>query len=132
MKKGELTVHITDTLMNRYAKVSKDVNPIHLHKNIAMSMGLPNKIAHGMILMAYSTKLVSAFLLDGWFVNSHQTKLIFPVFLHDTIVIKLNVLKEINQTRAYKIIGINDSDIVVLQGKIVLQRLDRDEKKNTL
>src|SRR5690625_1156125 len=128
MKKGELTVHITDTLMNRYAKVSKDVNPIHLHKNIATSMGLPNKIAHGMILMAYSTKLVSAFLLDGWFVNSYQTKLVFPVFLHDTIVIKLILLAETDQTRAYKLIGINDSDVTVLQGKIVLQRVHRDNE----
>src|SRR5690625_2128756 len=132
MKKRELTVHITDTLMNRYAKVSKDVNRIHLHKNIAEKMGLPNKIVHGMILMAYSTKLVSAFLLDGWFINSHQTKLIFPVFLHETVVIKLNVLEETNQTRTYKILGINDSEVTVLQGKLVLQRLDRDEKKHML
>jgi len=128
MNKAELSVHITDTLINRYAKVSKDVNPIHLHENIAEKMGLPNKIAHGMILMAYSTKLVSAFLLDGWFVNSHQTKLIFPVFLHETVVIKLNVLEETDQTRTYKILGINDSDVTVLQGKLVLQRVHRDNE----
>lgn len=94
MNKVELNIHITDTLINRYAKVSKDVNPIHLHKNMARTMGLPNKVAHGMILMAYSTKLVSTFLLEGWFVKSHQAKLIFPVYLHDTIVIQLNMLKK--------------------------------------
>src|SRR5690625_1444817 len=128
MNKVELNIHITDTLINRYAKVSKDVNPIHLHKNMAKMMGLPNKVAHGMIVMAYSTKFVSSLLLDGWFVSSHDAKLIFPVFLHDTIVIKLNVLQKTDQTCAYKIIGINDSDVKVLQGKIVLQRLHRDNE----
>lgn len=128
MNKVELNIHITDTLINRYAKVSKDANPIHLHKNMAKTMGLLNKVAHGMILMAYSTKLVSTFLLEGWFVSSHDTKLIFPVYLHDTIVIQLNMLKKIDQTCAYKIIGINDSDVTVLQGKIVLQRLHRDNE----
>lgn len=128
MNRRELTIHVTENLINCYAEVSKDVNPIHLHKNSAKSMGLPNKIAHGMILMAYTTKLISTFIHEGWFVSAHQTKWIFPVFLHDTIVIKLDVLQETEQTRIYKITGSNDSESKVLQGKIVLQRIEKDRK----
>lgn len=123
MNNNELKVHISEVLINHYAKVSKDVNPIHLDKEKALAAGLPDKIAHGMLSMALSTKMVTPYLCKGWFVSSYEVKLSFPVFVDDTIVIKANLIKQTNYVHWYKIIGFNNLEKKILQGTIKLQKL---------
>jgi acyl dehydratase len=41
-------VRVPEDIGRRYAAVSGDVNPIHLHRLTARAMGLPRAIAHGM------------------------------------------------------------------------------------
>lgn len=42
---------IDQTLINRYAALSGDDNPVHLDRMVAQSLGLPDTIAHGMLLL---------------------------------------------------------------------------------
>jgi acyl dehydratase len=44
-------VTVTSELVDRYADVSGDHNPIHLDENVAARAGLPGRIAHGMLTM---------------------------------------------------------------------------------
>ncbi len=46
-------------LLKRYADASGDQNPIHQDEAFAVSVGLPNVIAHGMLTMALVSKYVS-------------------------------------------------------------------------
>ena len=48
-------------LLKRYADASGDQNPIHQNEEFAVSVGLPNVIAHGMLTMALVGKYVSDF-----------------------------------------------------------------------
>ena len=45
--------------LKRYADASGDQNPIHQDEAFAVSVGLPNVIAHGMLTMALVSKYVS-------------------------------------------------------------------------
>mgnify|MGYP006292872543 FL=1 len=45
----------------QYANASGDQNPIHQNEEFALSVGLPNVIAHGMLTMALVGKYVSDF-----------------------------------------------------------------------
>ena len=47
--------------LKRYADASGDQNPIHQNEEFAVSVGLPNVIAHGMLTMALVGKYVSDF-----------------------------------------------------------------------
>ena len=52
-------LRIPDDIGRRYAAVSGDVNPIHLHPLTAKAMGFPRAIAHGMWTGARSIAAVS-------------------------------------------------------------------------
>ena len=48
---SERTVTFTEDQIATYAEVSGDHNPIHLDDDFARSVGLPGRIAHGMLQM---------------------------------------------------------------------------------
>jgi acyl dehydratase len=56
----EKVFYINRALVKSYADASGDQNPIHQNEEFAVSVGLPNVIAHGMLTMA----LVGKFLTD--------------------------------------------------------------------
>jgi len=52
---------IDRSTLKSYADASGDQNPIHQNEEFAISVGLPNVIAHGMLTMALVGKYVSDF-----------------------------------------------------------------------
>ena len=57
----EQTFFIDRAMLKSYADASGDQNPIHQNEEFAVSVGLPNVIAHGMLTMALVGKYVSDF-----------------------------------------------------------------------
>ena len=55
----ERTFEITRADLKRYADASGDQNPIHQDEAFAISVGLPNLIAHGMYTMALAGKFIT-------------------------------------------------------------------------
>ena len=57
----EKVFYVDREMLKRYADASGDQNPIHQNGEFALSVGLPNVIAHGMLTMALVGKYVSDF-----------------------------------------------------------------------
>ena len=57
----EKIFYLDRELLKHYADASGDQNPIHQNEEFALSVGLPNVIAHGMLTMALVGKYVSDF-----------------------------------------------------------------------
>ena len=57
----EMVFYLDRALLKAYADASGDQNPIHQNEEFALSVGLPNVIAHGMLTMALAGKYVSDF-----------------------------------------------------------------------
>ena len=57
----ERVFNLDRALLKQYADASGDQNPIHQNEEFAISVGLPNVIAHGMLTMALVGKYVSDF-----------------------------------------------------------------------
>jgi acyl dehydratase len=53
---------ITRTDLVRYAGASGDFNPIHWSDRVAVNVGLPGVIAHGMLTMALASRAVTAWV----------------------------------------------------------------------
>ena len=68
-------------LLKAYANASGDQNPIHQSEDFALSVGLPNVIAHGMLTMS----LVGKFISD-WAGGSANVKEFSARFLKPVIV----------------------------------------------
>ena len=65
----ERIFNIDRALLKQYADASGDQNPIHQNEEFALSVGLPNVIAHGMLTMG----LVGQYAAD-WAGGSAQVK----------------------------------------------------------
>jgi acyl dehydratase len=64
------TFTITRADLVRYAQASGDHNPIHQDETVALSVGLPGVIAHGMYTMALAARAVA-----DWFPGAHVVSL---------------------------------------------------------
>lgn len=73
--------YLDRALLKAYADASGDQNPIHQSQEFALSVGLPNVIAHGMLTMA----LVGKFLTD-WAGGSANVKEFSARFIKPVIV----------------------------------------------
>jgi acyl dehydratase len=67
----------------RYAGASGDFNPIHWNERIAVSVGLPNVIAHGMYTMALAGRFLSDWAGDPGAVTDYGVRFSAPVVVPD-------------------------------------------------
>lgn len=78
-----LEVRITREQLVRYAGASLDFNPIHWNENFATKVGLPDVIAHGMLTMALSGRIVTDWLGDPARLVDFSTRFTRPVVVPD-------------------------------------------------
>ena len=60
-----LTVHVDRARLVQYAGAALGRNPIHWDERFAVSVGLPDVIAHGMFTMGSVIEIVSAWVGDA-------------------------------------------------------------------
>jgi len=77
----EKVLYLDRALLREYADASGDQNPIHQNEEFALSVGLPNVIAHGMLTMALAGKYVSDFAGGSAHVLEYSARFIKPVIV---------------------------------------------------
>ena len=77
----EIVFYLDRALLKAYADASGDQNPIHQNEEFALSVGLPNVIAHGMLTMALVGKYVSDFAGGSANVLEYSARFIKPVIV---------------------------------------------------
>jgi acyl dehydratase len=77
----EKVFYLDRALLKHYADASGDQNPIHQNEEFALSVGLPNVIAHGMLTMALVGKYVSDFAGGSVNVLEYSARFIKPVIV---------------------------------------------------
>jgi hypothetical protein len=77
----EKIFYLDRALLKQYADASGDQNPIHQNEEFAVSVGLPNVIAHGMLTMALVGKYVSDFAGGSAKVLEYSARFIKPVIV---------------------------------------------------
>jgi len=84
-------------LLKAYADASGDQNPIHQNEKFALSVGLPNVIAHGMLTMALVGKYVTDWAGDPASVEEFTARFIKPVIVPADIKVDLTVVATISE-----------------------------------
>ncbi len=72
---------VNRALLKAYADASGDQNPIHQNEEFAVSVGLPNVIAHGMLTMALVGKYVTDWAGGSSKVTHFGARFIKPVIV---------------------------------------------------
>ncbi len=78
---AEKIVYIDRALLKAYADASGDQNPIHQNEEVAVSVGLPSVIAHGMLTMALVGKYVTEWSGGSGSVKEFGARFIKPVIV---------------------------------------------------
>ena len=112
-----VTVQVTDKMVQQFAELSGDRNPIHMDDAYAAKTRFGRRIAHGMI----SGALISAALvkiIGGGGVYLGQTlKFVNPVFIDDTITITI----KITGVRKEKGIATVETNVTKANGDMVVK-----------
>ena len=99
----EKVFYLDRTLLKAYADASGDQNPIHQNEEFAVSVGLPNVIAHGMLTMALVGKYVSDFAGGSANVLEYSARFIKPVIVPAGEKVDLTVTATVAEVAAGKI-----------------------------
>jgi 3-hydroxybutyryl-CoA dehydratase len=117
------TQTITDDMVRTFAELTGDTNPVHLDEEYAATTRFGRRIAHGMI----AAGLISATLANdlpgpGTVYLGQDLKFRGPVFLDDTVLVKVEVVKvrEDKPIVTLSTVCTNQDGAVVLDGEAVV------------
>ena len=99
----EKVFYLDRALLKAYADASGDQNPIHQNEEFALSVGLPNVIAHGMLTMALVGKYVSDFAGGSANVLEYSARFIKPVVVPAGEKVDLTVSATVSEVNDGKI-----------------------------
>ncbi len=77
----EQVFYIDRAMLKAYADASGDQNPIHQNEEFALSVGLPNVIAHGMLTMALVGKYITDWAGGAVAVKEFSARFVKPVIV---------------------------------------------------
>ena len=86
-----LSVEITEEMVQKFAEVSGDFNPIHIDEEYASKTRFKRRIAHGILSAALISRALGQNLGPGGIYLSQSLKFMTPVFIGDTVSIELTV-----------------------------------------
>jgi acyl dehydratase len=99
----EHTFYIDRAMLKAYADASGDQNPIHQNEEFALSVGLPNVIAHGMLTMALVGKYVTDWAGGSAAVKEYSARFVKPVIVPAHEKVDLTVSATVSEVEGDRI-----------------------------
>ena len=125
-QKEKFEVVITESMVNKFAEISGDYNPLHMDSDYAKNTIFKKRICHGMLISSFFSQLVGMHLPGkNSLYFSQSLKFISPCFIGDKIVVEGEVLDKSIATRIItiktSIINKNGKHIIDGQAKIQIR-----------
>jgi acyl dehydratase len=119
-------VVITESMVNEFAKISGDYNPLHIDANYAQTTKFEKRVCHGLLLASFFSQLIGMYLPGKNALYISQTlNFISPCYINDKIIIKGEVFKKSLSTKIItlktKIFNIMDDCIVDGEAKVLVR-----------
>ncbi|RDJ32184.1 MAG: enoyl-CoA hydratase [Crenarchaeota archaeon] len=118
-QKEQFDVLITESLINQFAEISGDFNPLHMKSEYAKQNGFAGRVCHGMLLSSFFSRLVGMYL-PGIHALYFSQSLNFknPCYINDKITIEGEILDKSDASKilTLKTIIKKDSGEIVVEG----------------
>jgi len=113
----KFNVKITEEMINNFAALSGDYNPIHTNQDYASNTDFEKKICHGMLLASFFSRLVGMYI-PGKNALYFSQSLNFrnPCFINDQVTIIGIIIEKKSSTKMIKL----KTTIKNLKGQIIL------------
>ena len=116
---AQISKTITETVVNDFARVIGDFNPIHTDQAYAEKTHFKGRIAHGALSIGLFSNILGNILPGhGSIYLSHEIKFLAPVRIGDTITAKVEVIElNLEENRAkFRTTCINQDGKIVVDG----------------
>ena len=91
---------ITESMLDDFARLSGDYNPLHMNENYANSTIFKRRVCHGMLVASFFSRLVGMYIPGKNALYFSQTlKFIHPCFIDDVLKIEGKVLDKSESTK---------------------------------
>ncbi|TFC31851.1 acyl dehydratase [Cryobacterium sp. TMT2-18-3] len=102
----------------RYAGASGDFNPIHYRDDVAVSVGLPGVLAHGMLTMGFAVQPVVAWVGDPGRIVDYQVRFTRPVLVPADGAAVVTVVAKVGAIDTDA--GVARIDLIVSSGEVTV------------
>jgi acyl dehydratase len=116
---------ITEQMVDEYAGLSGDFNPVHMDEEFCIRHGLNGRIVHGMLVLSFLSQLIGMHLPgEGTVWLSQAIDFMLPARIGDVLSIKGTVVKEEKNISLninileMKVTVKNQSEKTIMRGKI--------------
>jgi len=118
----EFQIIITDLMVESFAKISGDFNPLHVDEEYCKSTKFGKRLVHGMLLASFLSQMVGMYLPGKNALYTSQTlEFHNPCFIGDKISIFSKVIDKSESTKIVKI----ESKISNEENKLLLYGIGR-------
>ncbi len=118
----EFKIIITNFMVDEFAKISGDFNPLHTDEKYAQSTKFGKRLVHGMLLASFLSQMIGMYLPGKHALYSSQTlEFHNPCFVNDEINVVSKVIDKSQSTKMLKI----ESHISNVENKILLYGIGR-------
>ncbi|MDB3957043.1 MaoC family dehydratase [Candidatus Nitrosopelagicus sp.] len=128
-QKIEFTEVISESMVEKFAKLSGDYNPHHMDESYAEKTKFKKRICHGMLLASLFSRLTGMYLPGkGSLFFSQSLNFISPAFIDDKVTVEGEIVKISRSTGMVTIKTIikkeNNIRLITGDAKVIIQESD--------
>ncbi len=113
-----VTHKVTQQQLSKYANASGDHNPLHLDAEFAASTSYGKRIAHGMLVLAFVSELLTRSFGRAWLCGGRlKTRFRAPVFPGDTVTAAGTLKSTGDDMATYEVAVRNQDGTEVITGE---------------
>ena len=113
---------VTEDMVNNFALVSGDKNPIHLDNEYAKNTKFGGRIVHGMLLASFISKIVANnYPGEGSIYLEQDLKFKNPCYLNDTITVIIELINYSNNKYHLKTLVMKDDKVLIDGNALILK-----------
>ena len=115
----QFQITITESMIDDFAKISGDYNPLHMDEKFAQSRDFKNRVCHGMLLGSLFSRLIGMYVPGKYGLYFSQTlNFVNPTIVDDTVTVTGKVISKSESTRIIELkTTIKNSSHVLVDGK---------------
>jgi len=122
----QFQITITESMIDDFAKISGDYNPLHMDEKFAQSRDFKNRVCHGMLLGSLFSRLIGMYVPGKYGLYFSQTlNFVNPTTVNDTVTVTGKVISKNESTKIIKLkTTIKNSSHVLVDGeaKVILSK----------
>ena len=115
----QFQITITESMIDDFAKISGDYNPLHMDEKFAQSRDFKNRVCHGMLLGSLFSRLIGMYVPGKYGLYFSQTlNFVNPTIVDDTVTVTGKVISKSESAKIIELkTTIKNSSHVLVDGK---------------